>query len=384
MDTLKLFWKIIKKNKMGIIIYTAITIVMLFVLSNSSFKSGKSTYEKTNIPFSVVDNDNSELSRSMIKSLARENMLVECDSDISKIRNSLFYRKMYYVLFIPKGYQDRVMAGEKVELENVKVNDSAMSYYMEMNVNEYISIFESYMKAGFDLGECIDYTDETLKEKAEVSLIDLDVEGTYNKSYYYYNMLAYILIAIIITVIAPVLVAVNKESVRRRINCSPVKFTRKNMEYGMAAFLFSAIIWLIVNALGIVINMKDLNLSKILLHMSNSFCLLLVAFSIGYLCGNLINNNDIITAMVNVISLGMSFLSGIFVPLEVLSKEVRQLARIFPAYWYSKVCAEISKNAHFDKEQLKELTSYMGIELVFAFAIFVISLVAIKKFRVRE
>lgn len=384
MDTLKLFFKIMSRNKIGIIIYTIITIILLVVLSSSKSESGKATYEKVDIPFSVIDNDNSTLSKAFTKSLAKENKLVECDKDINKLRNSLFYRQMYYVLIIPEGYQEKLMAGEKVELENIKVKDSVMAYYMEMNVQSYISLIENYRNAGFDVDECIKYVDETLKEKTDVSLLDAEKTSSYDTSYYYYNMFAYILMAIVITIISPMLVAVNNQEVRRRINCSSVKFTKKNLEYGVSTFIFSIVIWLLLNILGIVLFANVLTLEKILLNLLNSFCLLLVTFAIGYLCGNLVNNKETIAAMTNVISLGMSFLSGIFVPMEVLSEGIRKVAKILPAYWYSKCCSCISLNTNFGTAEIKQLGTYMGIELLFAVAIFIIALVAIKKIRVIE
>ena len=37
-----------------------------------------------------------------------------------------------------------------------------------------------------------------------------------------------------------------------------------------------------------------------------------------------------------VLSIGMSFLCGIFIPMEVLSDKVLSVARFLPAYWYVK------------------------------------------------
>lgn len=54
--------------------------------------------------------------------------------------------------------------------------------------------------------------------------------------------------------------------------------------------------------------------------MLNSLTLLLVGLALSFLLGTFITKEDILTALVNVVTLGMSFLCGVFVPLDIMGK----------------------------------------------------------------
>ena len=64
--------------------------------------------------------------------------------------------------------------------------------------------------------------------------------------------------------------------------------------------------------------------------MLNSLTLLLVGLALSFLLGTFITKEDILTALVNVVTLGMSFLCGVFVPLDIMGKGVKTVAHFLP------------------------------------------------------
>lgn len=83
----------------------------------------------------------------------------------------------------------------------------------------------------------------------------------------------------------------------------------------------------------------------------------------------------------NTIGLGMSFLCGVFVPQKFLGEAVINVAHFLPAYWFiraNNMLAGISDELFSSSKYF----SYLGIELLFAVAIFsVVLLVAKTKIR---
>ena len=76
----------------------------------------------------------------------------------------------------------------------------------------------------------------------------------------------------------------------------------------------------------------------------------------------------------NVIGLCMSFLCGVFIPMEFLGKNVIKAAHFLPAYWYirtDELCTQYTGTSG----ELKTYTMYLGIQLLFAFAAFSAALV---------
>ncbi len=85
----------------------------------------------------------------------------------------------------------------------------------------------------------------------------------------------------------------------------------------------------------------------------------------------------------NIISLGLSFISGAFVPQFLLSEGVLTLARFTPTYWFVKANNTIAE-ATVSGEVLKNILGYIGIEFLFTLAFFVLSLAIAKSNRRKE
>ena len=65
----------------------------------------------------------------------------------------------------------------------------------------------------------------------------------------------------------------------------------------------------------------------------NSFLFSIVCQMLAFLISNLINNRETNNLLANVISLGMSFLCGAFVPMSLLPNVVLKFSHILPSYY---------------------------------------------------
>ncbi len=379
MNTIKLFWKIIKKNKTGILIYSGIMVAMMLVMTGQNADEQKKEYNKVDISFAVIDRDNSDLSEAIVDYLKTDNKLCEIEDDIKVIRNELFYRNVYYVLVIPENYEDDILSGKKVKLENYKVKASSYGYYMDMMVQDYIGTFMIYKKAGYDKNLCFEKTSETISKKVEVSMLNKDNSGNVRISHIFYHLMAYIMVALVLQSVGPVLVIINQKEMVKRINSSSTRFIKKNIEYTCASVVVCLIIWLILNIIGNIMFADELFVNERIYYGINSLCLTFISFSIVYLCGNLIKKSSVIGPVTNVISLGMSFLGGIFVPLNMFGKGMRQFAKVFPVYWYTKVNDMIAGKSVISHAQTLNIAKYMGVELLYAAVLFIVTLLIVKK-----
>ena len=91
----------------------------------------------------------------------------------------------------------------------------------------------------------------------------------------------------------------------------------------------------------------------------------------------LINSVDALNMIGNTLGLGMSFLTGIFIPQEYLGKSVLAFAKLLPSYWYINA-SDILSNYNQTGSELKTVFVDIGIELLFAVAIMAIALVVSK------
>ena len=110
-----------------------------------------------------------------------------------------------------------------------------------------------------------------------------------------------------------------------------------------------------------------------LLLIINSLCFAVTATSLSYLIGCLIKNQNVISGIQNVLSLGLSFISGCFVPIQLLDSNIVNFSKIFPSYWFIQGNYDIIKLSNFNFETLKPIIQNYIIILAFGILYFIIS-----------
>lgn len=87
-------------------------------------------------------------------------------------------------------------------------------------------------------------------------------------------------------------------------------------------FTISLVLWLIVVAGAGIMYGNELLTSKVLgYYLLNTFLMLTIALSLAYLIGLFMKNNNMLNGITNIVSLGMCFLSGVFVPINIMDKK---------------------------------------------------------------
>jgi ABC-2 type transport system permease protein len=102
---------------------------------------------------------------------------------------------------------------------------------------------------------------------------------------------------------------------------------------------------------------------------------MIVSMAITYLGGNLFSKTATMGAFSNVVSLGFSFIGGIFVPLEFLGETMQNVAKFTPTYWYVKANDAILGIKTFSDIDFGEFALNCGVQLLFALAFFSVGLV---------
>ena len=147
-----------------------------------------------------------------------------------------------------------------------------------------------------------------------------------------------------------------------------------NTALALACLTYSILLWLVFMVLALAVCGKGLLSVRGLMLVINSFVFLLVSVGITYLISFLAYNPNILNMWSNVIGLCMSFLCGVFIPMEFLGKNVIKAAHFLPAYWYirtDELCTQYTGTSG----ELKTYAMYLGIQLLFAFAAFSAALV---------
>lgn len=387
MPTYKTFLKIAKKNIPSLMIYFVIFMVISIMMTSQGAEEEKQTYKDEEINFTVINRDNSRLGEAIKEYLSEKNDYIEVEDDEEAIRLSLYYRDTYYVLIIPEGYEDAIAGGEDMECMNYKVTDTAMSYYMDMSVESYIKTLKSYIAAGYDMDNAIEKTAGTLNNSAEVSLLanmeqsqikGNPISGEYSDEnpdfYYFYQYIPYIFLAIIITGLGPIMIVFGQKDVRKRINVSAQSFKKHNIQLVLGVITFGAVVLAAFNIMAVALYGGGISLAAMIYYLILTLTFILVALSIALFGGYVFSKTATMGAFGNVVSLGFSFLGGIFVPMEFFGDTLLNIARFTPTYWYVKANNAIIGVEKFSDIDMGEFGKNLAIQLMFAAAFLLVGL----------
>ena len=111
---------------------------------------------------------------------------------------------------------------------------------------------------------------------------------------------------------------------------------------------------------------------------------MLCALSVGFLIANLTTNKEAALGIVNVISLGTSFLCGAFLPTELMNDTVLKIAHILPSYYYINTNERLKYIDEFKLDTLKPLFLNTGIVLAFTIVFITLSIIIAKKISLKN
>lgn len=330
MTVFKAFWKIVKKYKVTVILYT----VMLIIFGGISISSGDNGFKYTDSKprIYVVNNDlNNKLTENFISYLNKNSDLIKIKDN--KVDDAIFYKDIDYVIYIPESYGSNVLNGLNPILD-IKKNDSYDSALAQLLVEKYIKVQNIYANMYSDENIIVDAINNNLN-----SSIDVDISSSINisktsKMTSYFNYASYSILAIIIYIICLVLFCFKNKDVSKRILVSSTNISKHNKLLLLSSLLFCIIIWILFVLLGVIIIGRSLFSIRGIIYIFNMLLFIFNSLTFAFFISSIFSNKNAIVGIVNVVALGEAFLCGAFVPVEWLPSFVVTIAHIFPTYWY--------------------------------------------------
>ena len=332
MTVFKTFFRIVNKLKPTIILYTALLII--FGAVNMKTSDNNINFVNSKPDILIINQDvNKGLTKNLIDYMKKNSNIVKVENNEEKINDSLFYREVSYVIYIPKDYRKNVLLGKNPKLD-IKKTDEYDAHLSEMMLKRYIKLQNIYNKEAGSEDELITLINDNINDDVNIKITSkVDASKTYNIAYYF-NFASYSILAIIIYIVCLVLCSFKEESISKRINISSINYKSHNNKILLASIVFSSIVWLLFVIIGVTI-VGDIMFSiRGLISIINSFIFTFCALTLSILISSLTNNKNAISGIVNVIALGSAFLCGAFVPAEYLPSSVLNFAHILPAYYY--------------------------------------------------
>ena len=371
--------KILKKNFSLVMIYLVIFFSIAMALQAAARKEHLDDFQKTSVDIAVADQDNSILSHALTDYLKTIHNVSEISSDPAVMQEELYYRNAEYIVQIPGNfYETCIVQGNPISV--TKVPGSYTSFYVDQQINAWLNNIRTYIAAGLSQEKAAKAA--LIQPEAEVSIYQDESTTAETPGYtYYFRYVPYLFLAVLCYSMGYILLAFQKEDIQKRMQASAVSTRRQNLEGLLAMLTIGIGLWLIAIIGSVIMYQQKLLTSGVFAYyLLNTFLMMLVALSLSYLLGLFIKNSNMLSGISNIVSLGMCFLSGVFVPMSIMDKKVLTIAQFLPTYWYENVNETLSQYHIISGDVAIDVWKSMGIQVVFALA-FLAMILAFSKYK---
>ena len=372
----KYFLKLAYRLKSYAIIFLVIFMAMGLsqVIGNNEVTGFKDTQYKVLIR--DESDGSSEIVNALIASLQKDHKVTLTTISDNSMKEAVYANDVDGALWIPSDVDTRINNGEAVKME---IGNSLNGNILREYVNSYIRYAVVLKNQGnFN----VENMNKILSEQATVSVISKDntLKGDdyyvkFGEIYFAYTPFVYI--SVFIFLLGLIFAKLETDEVAKRIVIGMKSVNQVMIEKFLGGLTVVGII-VGINLLFVAIVAPSFYVSagapKALML---TFASALTAYALAFLCSVIIGDNTYgYSAASTVVGMGLSFISGIFVPLELLNPVAISIAKFFPVYYVITA----AKNSSL------EFSSYaMNLGMILLFGILYLSLAfSIQHLRTRQ
>ena len=383
MQVFKVSMKVLKRNYPSIIIYLVIFLglSLLFASQGSQQEEEYSSFSTVKTPVAVFLEEDTPLVRGFLQNLEETSDIVTLEDDEDIINDALYFRIVTYVIRIPEGFTEDFMNREDVLLTKETVPGTVTNIYTDLSVNSFFSTAAMYLASdeGLSQEELAVKTNEALAKKTPVEVKSLNKTDENNYAKFYFNYMSYSLVSILVLGTSLIMLVWKDMDLYHRTEVSPLKRSSISLQKYLALGVFTFLTWVALNGAYFIVNPQSTLDLPTLLHMGNSFIFAFTSMGMSFLIGTLLKSRNAISAVTNVVALGPAFISGAFVPQELLGQNVLNMAKVSPTYWYITANNRISSMASLQEASNNSIFNYLIIVLGFGLLFFILSGIAGRK-----
>ena len=381
MQVFKAFFRIIKSNIIEISIYIVVFLAFTIIFSTTGDNKPIDSFTETKLNMAFINEDtDTPLVNKLEEYLSEKANFIDIEDDEKALQDALFYRDVEYILRVPSGFSKSLSEGSDIRLEKTVVPDSTTGIYIDSLINKFLNTARVYYNNLDDISDqkIAENVVSDLENETEVQINSFNSKVSKDNYAIFFNYMAYCLFAILILGVCSVMLVFNNINLKRRNYCSPIRIRNINIQLIYGNLIFAFITWFIMSLTCVIIYKSQLFSLNGLFLLINSLIFTFAALSISFLIANIVKNRESASAAANVIALGSSFISGVFVPQNLISEKVLSIASFTPTYWYVKGNNYIQTIVDFNTENIKPILNNMLIVVAFALAFLAISLVMVK------
>lgn len=358
----------VMKSYISIILVYTVVFVGIAAMTTLSGNQSASTFETSKAKIALINHgENSEFIQSFEQYIQDNADYVELEDKDDVLRDALFFRKVDYIMIIPKDFTKDFLNNQDVRIETMEVPDSSDAIYSKTLMNKYLNTAKLYLKTNITIADITKHIQEDLSIHTKVTINSEIVDSRIANVALFYNFANYTLLSIIIVVISMVMISFRDEKIHRRNLISATTYKSLNRQLLLGNIVSTMGVWLLYVTSSIILYREVMFTNAGLLIIFNSFVLTIFILIFSFFLTSLTQKREIVSGISTVVGLGTSFIAGAFVPQEFLSPVVLTIAKFTPSYWYITNNNLISQTNDFSWTTLQPI--FMNMIMIMGFAI---------------
>lgn len=383
MPVFKLCLIIFKRKSKQIAIYFGVFIMVSILFASAGTPNEQIGFSQSKTRIAIFAQESTPLVDGLKEALSDIAVFMDIEDSDEAIQDALYFREISYVIRVPEGFSDSFMAGEEPLITKTTLGDASSSIYVNIKIEQYFKLARLYLNLIPEIDQITltNFVLEDISKETNVSMAGLEVASSEGAMKFYFNYLAYTSMFVAIMGVSTIMLVFNDIKIKRRNSCSPISSKDTVIQIFMAVTVFSFFSWIVLVSMSLYFGRHEIRHENTLYFILNSFIFMLCISSLSFLIGNLVKGREAISGAANIITLGACFISGVFVPQEIMSEKVLNIASFFPTYWYVKGNGLISSMTNLNIFKIGPLSNAMLIQIGFALAFFVLAMVIGKRNR---
>lgn len=301
---------------------------------------GTDTFESETLGITVVDQSKSETSEALLEYLSSSHEVeVMTAPDGEHLEEQVFLMEIHGAVIIEENFEAQVKNGEPA-VEVISDERAASAVQLESEISKFLMFANAQFN---DTGSLDRETlQAALTDTVNVELNNdtvIDTDENYTNAASYTNFAAYWLMLFIMLSVGNLMSEYNKPELQKRIISAPVSSTSSALQVLGAQSLVGifAVLVMFFGLIGLYYDRLDgMPLAHIFVAL-----MLIMAFTLAlqYAINALTTNRFIVNGLANLVTLGLAFLSGIFIPIELFGDTAQRIAEFLPLYHFTQIYA---------------------------------------------
>ncbi|MGO4941987.1 ABC transporter permease [Ruoffia tabacinasalis] len=344
-----------------LIIYFLIFLGFVFVAIGQPEAGENQEFSSVTLDIAVVNHSDDQLSEHLVDYLsASHEVEMLSDVTIEDVENEVFSGTYQGMLYIPQDFEELVINGQAGQVELLLNERDMSSAQLNTEVDNYLRLANARVASGVsDTSELTNQLDSTLNETAEVEMVGgLDNQNILLAYTTGIALVGYFVLQIILGTVGMAMSEIKSDKIQDRINLSGISNLKYNTQVVLGQITYGGLILLVtISVLWFYIPSSiPIDYVRVIISLT---LFILTALSMAFLMTAITNNRNIINGLTTVISLGLAFLSGLFIPYEIMGLTIQRIAHFSPLFYFRQSVMK-------DINSYSDLLTEWGLLLAFA------------------